>query len=88
MVRLRKLLDQGSEVTFLPGDGSDENRVYDVHVVTVEGNGFTASGPTPQSAESFLPKVHESRQDFETGPVCDGLLAAAQWTEHHIEASR
>lgn len=50
MVRLRKLLDRGSEVTFLPGDGSDENRTYDVHVVTVDGNGITASGPTPQSA--------------------------------------
>ena len=52
MVRLRKLLDSGSEVTFLPGDGTaaDGSRSYDVHVVTVDGNGITACGPSPQNA--------------------------------------
>lgn len=28
---------------------------------------------------SFLPKVHESRSDFATGPVCAGVVGAAAW---------
>lgn len=52
MVRLRKLLDSGCDVTFQPGDGTaaDESRSYECYVTTPEGNGVTACGPTPQNA--------------------------------------
>lgn len=38
-----------------------------------------AEGDEDGEGASFLPKVHESRGDFETGPVCAGLLDAAAW---------
>lgn len=52
MVRLRKLLDQGSEVTFLPGDGAadDGSRTYVVRAAAADGTTLTATGPSPQSA--------------------------------------
>lgn len=52
MVRLRKLLDSGCEVMFQSGDGTaaDGARSYEIHVITAEGNGVTACGPTPQDA--------------------------------------
>lgn len=38
-----------------------------------------AEGDEDGQGAQFLPKVYESRQDFETGPVCAGLLDAAAW---------
>jgi hypothetical protein len=32
---------------------------------------------------SFLPKVHESREDFAVGPVFAGVLAAAAWVAEY-----
>ncbi len=42
-------------------------------------DGRTAGIERLDDGASFLPKVHESAQDFEVGPVFDGVLAAAQW---------
>jgi hypothetical protein len=72
MVRLRRLLDRGSEVTFLPGDGSDENRTYEVHVVTVEGNGVTATGPSPQSALLNATRVQPDGGQVTYAQAADG----------------
>lgn len=33
------------------------------------------------SSHMFVPRVYESSLDFETGPACAGVMAAAQWAE-------
>lgn len=38
-----------------------------------------------QPSSFFLPTVHESRDDFETGPVCGSLLDAARWCARTAE---
>lgn len=52
MVRLRKLLDRGFEVTFLPGGdlAGDGTQTYEVMVTAIDGDERAAYGPTPQSA--------------------------------------
>lgn len=72
MVRLRRQLDRGSEVTFLPGDGSSENRTYEVHVVTVEGNSVSATGPTPQSALLNVTRVQPDGGQVTYAPAAGG----------------
>ena len=37
---------------------------------------------------SFLPRVYESASDFESGPVCDGVLSAANWVAEFAELAR
>lgn len=73
MVRLRKLLDQGSEVTFLPGDGAadDGTRTYDVRVVTADGTELAAAGPSPQGALLNVTRLEGSgrRVTFAPDPV-------------------
>jgi hypothetical protein len=51
-------------------------------------DGRTAVIERLDDGASFLPKVHESRQDFATGPECAGVLAAAAWVAEYAEASR
>jgi hypothetical protein len=35
------------------------------------------------SSSSFVPTVHESREDYVTGPARAGVLAAAQWAAEY-----
>jgi hypothetical protein len=76
MVRLRKLLDAGCEVTFLPGDDSagDGSRAYEIHMITFEGDGVTAVGPSPQ--ETLL---RASRLRPGIGQVTYATSAAGGW---------
>ena len=46
---------------------------------TVLRDGRTAVIERLDAGGSFLPTVYESAAVFETGPVCDGLLPAANW---------
>jgi hypothetical protein len=51
-------------------------------------DGRTAVIERLDDGESFLPKVHESRQDFAVGPVCAGLLGAAAWAAEFAAAAK
>jgi hypothetical protein len=56
-------------------------------VMSEDGSKWRAELPDGRTAvierlddgTSFLPKVHESREDFAVGPVCAGVLGAAAW---------
>jgi hypothetical protein len=37
-------------------------------------------GDEDGNGASFLPTIHESADDFATGPICAGLLGAMAWT--------
>jgi hypothetical protein len=37
---------------------------------------------------ALLPRVYESATDFETGPVCAGLLSAAAWVAEYAGTAR
>ena len=45
-------------------------------------------GDEDGNGASFLPKVHESREDFAAGPVCAGLLGAAAWAAQFAAAAK
>ena len=45
-------------------------------------------GEDGEGSVLFVPAVYESALDFVTGPECDGVLAAAQWVDGHVQVTR
>lgn len=45
-------------------------------------------GDEDGNGASFLPTVHESAEDFAAGPVCDGLMTAANWVAEYTAGAR
>jgi hypothetical protein len=45
-------------------------------------------GEDGEGSSRFVPTVHESAEDFETGPECAGVLAAAAWAAERAAGAR
>lgn len=66
----------GSLPWTLSGDGKWRATLPDGRAAVIER---LADSDESGTGAAFLPRVHESAQDYVDGPVCAGLLGAAAW---------